>query len=202
MDGATTTAVTRVETYLREPGALRAGAEILSQPFKETHYEDLRASLPAENERIWFTQSMMDPHRGVQIDFQAHHGVEWSDPMADRRLLERLLNYPLYAFRAGRRPRGLAREIARGLLPDCVRLRRRRGAQAPEQAAWFVSRAADYRALFRRLCCSHFCGQFLDFKVLGKVLEMLCTGAGSTAQAMMVHRALDVGLFALRYEHG
>ena len=121
---------------------------------------------------------------------------------ADRKLLERLLTFPLHIFRVGNRPRGLARELGRGRLPDSVRLRRARGAHFPDQTAWFTQAADDYRKAFRSLRESTICAAFLDLASLEPLLTTLCAGGGSPAQALTVHRALDTGLFAAAIESG
>jgi len=44
------------------------------------------------------------------------------------------------------------------------------------------------------------CAQFLDLPNLACVLESLCAGNGTPAQAAALHRALDAGLFAAAFE--
>jgi asparagine synthase (glutamine-hydrolysing) len=152
--------------------------------------------------REMFTDALMSPHDSARVDFLAQFGVEWLDPTADRKLLERLLTFPLHTFRAGNRPRGLARELGRGRLPDSVRLRRAASGRFPDQTAWFALRADDYRKAFRTLRESSVCGAFLDLPDLGTKLEALCEGHGSLSDALAVHRALDTGLFAAAVEAG
>jgi asparagine synthase (glutamine-hydrolysing) len=147
-------------------------------------------------ERDIFTRAMTTPHATARVDFMAQFGVEWLDPTADRKLLERLLTFPLHLFRVGNRPRGLARELARGRLPEVVRLRRARGTHFPDQMAWFKERAVDYRRALQSLGESPICADFLDLATLEPLLASLCAGAGSPAQAATMHRALDAGLFA------
>jgi asparagine synthase (glutamine-hydrolysing) len=132
----------------------------------------------------------------------AQFGVEWLDPTADRKLLERLLTFPLHIFRVGNRPQGLARELGRGRLPDSVRLRRASSSNSPEQVAWFARRADDYRRAFASLRDSSACAAFLDLSSLELALTRLCAGNGSPAEAAAVHRALDAGLFATARESG
>src|SRR5882757_4852008 len=154
------------------------------------------------SEREIFTRTMTTPHTPARVDFMAQFGVEWLDPTADRKLLERLLTFPLHIFRVGNRPRGLARELGRGRLPDVVRLRRARSTHFPEQTAWFTARADDYRKAFRKLRDSSSCADFLDLRSLEPLLATLCAGGGTPAQATTVHRALDAGLFAAARESG
>ncbi|HEX8152264.1 MAG TPA: asparagine synthase-related protein, partial [Thermoanaerobaculia bacterium] len=90
-------------------------------------------------------------------------GIEWRDPTADRRLLERLLQYPQAAFRLGGVDRGLGRAIAGGLLPDRVRLRRTKGAQVPEAPSLIAAHADRYRAALERMRGSAGCREIFDF---------------------------------------
>jgi hypothetical protein len=149
-----------------------------------------------------FTRAMTTAHPAARVDFMTQFGVEWLDPTADRKLLERLLTFPLHIFRVGNRPRGLARALGRGRLPDCVRLRRCCSLHFPDQAAWFVQRADDYRRAFQRLRDSSSCATFLDLPGLEPLLATLCAGGGSPTQAIILHRALDAGLFAAARELG
>ncbi len=160
-----------------------------------------QSELPS-SQRELFARAMTAPHTAARVDFMTQFGVEWLDPTADRKLLERLLTFPLHIFRVGNRPRGLARELGRGRLPDSVRLRRARGAHFPDQTAWFVQCADDYRRAFRKLRESSICAAFLDLSSLEPLLATLCAGGGSAAQALTVHRALDAGLFAAAIESG
>jgi asparagine synthase (glutamine-hydrolysing) len=172
----------------------------------EESYARYRGPLPEaeqpSSQREMFTRAMMSPHESARVDFMAQFGVEWLDPTADRKLLERLLTFPLHIFCVGNRPRGLARELGRGRLPDSVRLRRTPSRRFPDQTAWFALRADDYRKAFQTLRESSTCAAFLDLASLGTMLEALCAGNGSVTDALTVHRALDTGLFAAGIEAG
>jgi hypothetical protein len=159
---------------------------------------DATASVTREE----FARALLTPRASTRVDFMTRFGVEWLDPTTDRKLLERLLTFPLHIFRVGNRPQGLARELGRGRLPETVRLRRARAAHMPEQTIWFVQRAADYRRAVQRLRDSGVCMEFLDLPSLTSLLETLCAGNGTTTQAAALHRALDAGLFAAGFESG
>ncbi|MDB6100481.1 MAG: asparagine synthase, partial [Gammaproteobacteria bacterium] len=120
----------------------------------------------------------------------------------DRKLLERLLTFPLHVFRVGNRPRGLARELGRGLIPESVRLRRNHSVHFPDETAWFALRAHDYHNALQSIRGSSTCGFFLDMASLESWLQTLCAGRGSAQAALQVHRALDAGLFAAGFESG
>jgi len=181
---------------------LRPGCEILLPEFCTEHHEELLEAPPGASEREMFTRAMTSPQPVNRVDFMARFGVEWLDPTGDRKLLERLLTFPLHVFRVGNRPRGLARELGRGLIPDNVRLRRTRNAHFPDETAWFSLRAPDYQTALQSIRDSSTCGFFLDLSSLEPLLQTLCAGRGSAAEALIVHRALDVGLFAVEFESG
>jgi asparagine synthase (glutamine-hydrolysing) len=181
---------------------LRLGSQVLLPDFRAAHHEDLLETVHSADTRDLFVQGMTRPLRAARLDFIAQFGVEWRDPTSDRRLLERLLQLPLSAFRVGSRPRGLAREVGRGLLPDSVRLRRPRSIQTSDQTSWFPQRADDYRKALELVRNSPTCGQFMDLASLESLVGTLCGGHGSMKQAAIVHQALDVGLFTVDFEAG
>src|ERR1051326_542138 len=131
------------------------------------------------------------PPNGGWPDPAAHWGVEWRDPTADRRLIETLLRYPLRAFRAGGRERGLARALAVGLLPDRVRLRRTRGAQLPEGPSLIALHAKRYAGALEEMRRSHECRELLDFEAIRRALEVIAAGSldGPLADAIEIGRA-------------
>jgi asparagine synthase (glutamine-hydrolysing) len=183
---------------------VRPGYELLLPEFWAEHREEVLDAQPPASEREVFTRAMTAAQPAARVDFMARFGVEWLDPTGDRKLLERLLSFPLHVFRVGNRPRGLARELGRGLIPQSVRLRRTRSVHLPDETAWFTLRAGDYQRVLQSIRDSSTCGFFLDLSGLEPLLQTLCAGRGSAAEALMVHRALDVGLFAVGFEsaHG
>ena len=94
------------------------------------------------------------------------------------------------------------RRFAGAALPDSVRLRRAPATHSTDQTAWFVQRSSDYRRAFQGLRECRVCTEFLDLASLNAMLESLCSGNGTAAQAATVHRALDAGLFAAALEWG
>jgi asparagine synthase (glutamine-hydrolysing) len=127
-------------------------------------------------------------------------GIEWRDPTADRRLLERLLQYPQAAFRTEGLRRGLARSLAKGLLPDSVRLRRTQGAQVPEAPSLIARHAAQYRQAIDAMRRSPACTELLDLKAVDHGLEAIVGGSRDYGEALALDRAFNVGLFLLHLE--
>ena len=74
--------------------------------------------------------------------------------------------------------------------------------QEPETTAWFALRADDYHNTLQSIRDSSTCGFFLDMSSLEPLLQALCAGRGTAAEALIVHRALDAGLFAVGFESG
>ena len=182
----------RVRCLAASPGGLLATAFATEM--------DQSVSISPSAERELFTRAVLAPRTSTRVDFMARFSLEWLDPTADRKLLERLLTFPLHIFRVGNRPRGLARELGHGRLPESVRLRRPRAADFVDQTVWFTQRAGDYRRALQSLRDSAVCAQFLDLPNLASVLETLCAGNGTPTQAAALHRALDAGLFAAAFE--
>jgi asparagine synthase (glutamine-hydrolysing) len=181
---------------------LRLGSQVLLQEFRTAHHAELLETSQPATPREQFVHGLMRPRQGARSDFLAQFGVEWRDPSADRRLLEQLLKFPLSAFRVSNRPRGLARELGRGLLPDSVRLRRAPRVATFDQSVWFPSRANDYRRALEAIRGSPACASFMDLSSLQSLVDSLCAGRGSIKQAAVAHQALDVGLFATAFESG
>ena len=126
--------------------------------------------------------------------------IEWRDPTIDRRLVECLLAFPLYAFRFEGRDRGLARGMARGLLPERVRLRRTRGAQVPECPALVTSHVKRYESLLPSFARSEACRRLFDLDAVRRALAVLASGALDDALANTINLVFDVALFLCRID--
>lgn len=129
-------------------------------------------------------------------------GVELRDPTADRRLVERLLQYPQAAFRIGGHYRGLARETASGLLPDEVRLRRTQGAQVPEAPSLIAAHAPRYETAMARMRGSAWCRELLDLDAVQHAFEGVARGSPDFHLALMLDRAFALGTFMADLESG
>jgi asparagine synthase (glutamine-hydrolysing) len=131
----------------------------------------------------------------------SQHGVEYRDPTADRRLVERLLSFPQHAFQTDGRERGLARSLASGRLPDSVRLRRTRGAQMPDLSGRTAVHAGRYRDALAIMARSPACRAFFDMAAIDRALarhpDATLDGYDS---ALAIDRACDVGLFLCRLD--
>ena len=61
----------------------------------------------------------------------AHNQIEMTYPLADRRVVEFLLQIPIAHFNAGGYYRGLIRKAMAGLLPEKIRMRTNKGYYSP-----------------------------------------------------------------------
>ena len=162
---------------------------------------DTRANEYAEvpgTRRFWAT-AIMTPKHTWWPDPVAQWGVEWRDPTTDRRLLERLLRYPQCAFRLNGRHRGLAREVANGLLPDRVRLRMTQGAQVPEAPSLIAAHADHYRDALDRMRRNGACREMFDLDLLQQALQAFMHGSRDYYEALAFDRAAAAGLFLIRF---
>jgi asparagine synthase (glutamine-hydrolysing) len=128
-------------------------------------------------------------------DELAHSGVEFRDPTSDKRLIELLLAFPPEAFFAEGYPRGLARAMGKGLMPDSIRLRRNRGMQVPEHCGIIAADGEPYRDALRSLHDSPACRTHLRLDRAERDLERLRAGQLDLRAAITMDRLMDVGLF-------
>jgi asparagine synthase (glutamine-hydrolysing) len=180
-----------------EPGStVRPGEELLTSEFRAAHASSLRAFAPGVSERSGQINFMTLPGNQWSVDTMAQCGIEDRDPTSDRRLVELLLSFPIEAFSIGGWPRGLARAMGRGLVPDQVRFRRTRGSQVPEVASIIRSHSARYRDVMEG---AESCGQLRSILDMGRVralLERVCAGTAHVAEALTLDRVAEVCLFA------
>lgn len=104
---------------------------LISRTFQQGQHALLNPPRPPQRTRVAFLRRSRETAPVWAADPLPEWDVEMRDPISDRRLVEALISFPLEAFELRGRTRGLAREIASGLLPDTIRLRRNQGQQAP-----------------------------------------------------------------------
>ncbi len=121
---------------MRARRALRARADQHAGPFMSRRDGTRFAHLPTTT-----GVSASDGWLGRQSGTASY----WhSDPLGDPEVIRFAHAVPASAWAPGGVPRGLAREAARGLLPDPVRLRRSRGGQAADAAPLIRANVARY----------------------------------------------------------
>jgi asparagine synthase (glutamine-hydrolysing) len=156
-------------------------------------------ALGVSSRKSWI-DFVMRPKSIWSPDTVERWGVEWRDPTADRRLAECVLRFPPHAFRIEGQPRGLARAIAAGRLPERVRLRRTRGSQVPEVASLIAIHARRYESALERMTRSAACRELFDFGEMRRALDTIVGGSLEESAANSINRAFDAGLFLCRSE--
>ena len=91
--------------------------------------------------------------------------------------------------------RGLAREVAAGLLPDRVRLRLTYGAQVPEAPSLIALHERCYEAALDEMRGSAACRELFDLDSIGEALKGFVAGSRDYTSALRLDRAFNVGLF-------
>ena len=168
--------------------------------FRRQHHSALHPQRPAPHTRAAFLRRAMLPNIVWAADPLAQWGIEWRDPLADRRLLELLLSFPLSAFAHQGQSRGLARQLGVGLLPEAIRLRRTQGQQAADYATAMAQQLPRYRALATRMADSHTCRALFDISLLRESLERVGAGELSGELTSPIDRCVDAGLLILEQE--
>ncbi len=171
----------------------RAGAILLSPAFREEQAHLLNKSVDDMRGKQNLIAFATMSSRFCGADTMHTSGVEGRDPFSDRRFIELLLSFPVEAFLAGGRSRGLAREMGAGLVPDAIRLRRNRGAQSPESAGIIQKHADRYRSALDALNDSPACAEAFDLTAASQTLEKLAAGNGNLAEAYSIERLIDAG---------
>ena len=166
-----------------QPEFVRAHADLLEDFAGEFRSRDRRVRFATNGRKFW------------SEDFMARDGIEERDPLADKRLIEALLAFPVEAFMVGGRGRGLAREMGKGLVPDSVRLRRRRGTQSAEHVGLIALHAEKYRSALQSLAESPLCREVLNLKQGQAALDRIVSGKFGSGDPGMLDHMLDVGLF-------
>ena len=175
---------------------------LLREPHRRARYTPSGGFAESLGSRAGWVAFATTPKHVWWPDPVPQWGVEWRDPTGDRRLLERLLQFPQAAFRTAGRERGLARAVGEGLLPDRVRLRATQGAQVPEAPSLIAAHADRYESALAEMQSSAGCRELFDFETLRGSLRRLVAGAKDLELALAVDRAMDVGLFLVRLERG
>jgi asparagine synthase (glutamine-hydrolysing) len=130
------------------------------------------------------------------------YGMEARDPTIDKRLMEFCLGVPDIYYYAEGLDRALLRRVLRGLLPDKVRLNRRRGLQAADICLRLRRNATEIEAALHRLERHSLAPEVLDLPKMRRVLQSIHPGTTqeNTEEAhTILLRGLGVGMFLLRF---
>jgi len=130
------------------------------------------------------------------------YGMEVRDPTIDKRLLEFCLGVPDVCHYAEGLDRALLRRALRGLLPDQVRLNRRRGLQAADICRRVRDNVTEIAEALHRLERHTLAPEVLDLPKMRRVLQSIQTGTTreNTGEAITIlSRGLGVGMFLWRF---
>lgn len=172
--------------------------KLTTAAFREAHRTALQPHRPPVRTREAFLRLLRSPAMLWAADPLPQWGIELRDPTGDRRLVERLLTFPLSAFVQDGRFRGLARELGRGLLPETVRTRRTQGQQAADYAHAVQLHLREYRELAAAMAASASCLEIFDMAAIGRALDLIGAGETSAILTGQLDRACDSGLFLLQ----
>lgn len=134
-----------------------------------------------------------------RLGIQGSFGRVWfSDPFSDPEVVRLALSLPADAWLFGGIDRGLARAAASGVLPDGVRLRQTRGAQAADLSQWLAPNVTRYHDSLDRLEASPTATSFVDVAELRRSMTMQTFTDPRAAAEWEIGpgRMLGVGLYA------
>jgi asparagine synthase (glutamine-hydrolysing) len=176
--------------------AERAGTVMLTPAFRREHAASLavRAAVPGIG---GFHAGAMAPMRNWSPDTIAQWGIEVRDPTADRHLIECVLQFPWWALLTDGRSRGLARAMAKGRVPEGVRLRVKRGRQVPEILAIIAGHRQNYLAAIDRCAVNSDFQALFDVEQIRSRLETVCSAEGTLSDAFTFDAIIGVGLFMM-----
>jgi len=134
-------------------------------------------------------------------------GIELTDPMSDRRLVEYCLSVPDEVFSRNGCPRSLIRDAMEGGLPDLVRNEYRRGKQAADAASMLAENRAEIADEVCRMASSDLANRYLDMPALIQLIAGWPSGDWPNATAKQHYeqklmRGVSFGRFIRRMEDG
>jgi len=153
----------------------------------------LRAWSTAEvRRRFQYMQQSMATPLQLPID---HGPLLDTDPTADRRIQELCWSLRPSEYRHGGQRRHLIRRAMRGWLPDEIRLRTTRGAQAPDAWLHLSTRVSDLRLAIDFVAEDPACRELLDVEQLRRWLDEWQISAPKSAALIPFERSLSLGLY-------
>ncbi|WP_449243834.1 asparagine synthetase B family protein [Desulfobacca acetoxidans] len=142
------------------------------------------------------------PGGGLWGESSGVFSLETRDPTLDKRLLEFCLGIPDIYHSAEGSNRAVLRRAFRDLLPDLVRLNRRRGLQAADICRRLRDQATDIEEALQTLERHNLAPAILDLPKMRRVLRSIRQGTtrkNSSEAGTILLRGLGVGMFLLRF---
>lgn len=119
--------------------------------------------------RLW-VMSRFD-NGDLQKGMLAASGVDWRDPLADKRLIEYCLGIPTEEYLADGLPRALARQAFSDRLPQAVLNERRQGLQAADWHEGLTAARPEIAAELDRLAACVPAARVLDVEKMKRLVE-------------------------------
>jgi asparagine synthase (glutamine-hydrolysing) len=195
------------EAGLRPPRRTAPSPFVAAMPVLADRMDERRRALLTRFDRrrdpqeSWMGLVTRDASQGL-VGQELSADVWWSDPLCDPEVVTLALRLPPESWLYGGTPRGLAREASRGVVPDHIRLRHTRGAQAADVGLVLPGRQQSYRDAVDVLRASPAAASFIDLDALAHAVEHGFPAEGEDARTWQVaqDRAFGYGLFAAWYE--
>lgn len=153
----------------------------------------------AAGRRAWQSWCLDDPSLRTGGQPAALGGLLRLDPTSDRRVVELVFGLPPDTWIHDGLRRALVRRAFAGRVPDIVRLRTTRGAQAADWWAWSASARDRYRDLLDDVARSDLAAFLIDLPRLRRVVDAWPDGAPDPRRAndyeLLLPRALMLGAY-------
>jgi asparagine synthase (glutamine-hydrolysing) len=164
-------------------------------PYFKMEYDPLAARYQVLQPGIWSAGGLWGEKSGA-------YSLEGRDPTLDKRLLEFCLGVPDRYYHAEGLDRALLRRASSGLLPDKVRLNRRRGLQSADICRRVRHHASEISETLNLLKGHALAQEFLDLAKMSRVLRSVQQGIeleNTNQVRTILLRGLGVGMFLLRF---
>lgn len=128
------------------------------------HYNNNQFTSNGITNAIW--SDKWDPFEEDEDCSSAHHQIEVTNPLIDRRVVEFLLQVPVEHFYAGGIQRGLIRESMKGILPEMVRTRKDKGDYSPGFYDIINQDIPKFKSLLSNISIKQYFDGVIDLKLI------------------------------------
>ncbi|MEI6624566.1 MAG: asparagine synthase-related protein, partial [Actinomycetes bacterium] len=151
----------------------------------------------------WLAWMRMSPGLDAAFTPAGYWGVVYADPLGTRALVDAVAALPPEAWLIEGRTRAVARAAMKGRVPDPIRLRVRRGTQAPDWFLWARNRLPDYLRAVEDIGQSALVSEIIDVPLLRDRVSKWPLEQAAQRPPITDHsttRAIGVGLFVRWWE--
>lgn len=139
-------------------------------------------------------------HCDIMHGFEQIYGLPQRDPTAWRPFVEFCLGLPTELFLRDGQTRWLAREMARGIMPEAQRLEKRHGRHGADWHVKLTRRRSELLAEVERLAQSERLNAMIDFPKIRQALEdWPATGAIPVEERLLREAAIPRAIMLARY---